>query len=98
MEIIFDTEKEKNMLYKILAVSDKCPASLNLSQSCAKRCDISECWKRAFRNMEVKKKDYRKKAEKMICSGDIVKSEFFDILADELAKQLEEDDNKKGVK
>ena len=94
MEIIFDTEKEKNMLCKILAVSDKCPASLNLSQSCDKRCD--ECWKRSFRNMGVKKKDYRKEAEKMICSGDIVKSEFFDILVEELAKRMEKDDKKKG--
>ena len=48
--------------------------------------------------MKVKNKDYRKEAEKMISSGSVVKSEFFDILADELAKRLEEDDNKKGVK
>ena len=48
--------------------------------------------------MKVKDKDYRKEAEKMISSGSVIKSEFFDILADELAKQLEEDDNKKGVK
>ena len=48
--------------------------------------------------MKVKDKDYRKEAEKMISSGSVIKSEFFDILADELAKQLEEDDNKKWLK
>ena len=48
--------------------------------------------------MKVKDKDYRKEAEKMVSSGSVIKSEFYDILVNELAKQLEEDDNKKGVK
>ena len=96
MEIIFDTEVERDKLCEILALTNRCPATLNFSQFCDKNC--SKCWKRAFRNMKVREKDYRNEAEKMISSGSVIKSEFFDILADELAKQLEEDDNKKGVK
>ena len=96
MEIIFDTEVERDKLCEILALTNRCPAALNFSQFCDKNC--SKCWKRAFRNMKVKDKDYRKEAEKMISSGSVIKSEFFDILVDELAKQLEEDDKKKEVK
>ena len=96
MEIIFDTEKEKDKLCEILALTNRCPATLNFSQFCDKNC--SKCWKRAFRNMKVKEKDYREEAEKMISSGSVIKSEFYDILVNELAKQLEEDDKKKGVK
>ena len=96
MEIIFDSEREKDDLCRSLATAGRCPALSDFNQSCNRMC--VECWKRAFRNMKVKDKDYRKEAEKMISSGSVVKSEFFDILADELAKQLEEDDNKKGVK
>ena len=96
MEIIFDTEKEKDKLCEILALTNRCPAALNFSQFCDKNC--SKCWKRAFRNMKVKEKDYREEAEKMISSGSVIKSEFYDILVNELAKQLEEDDKKKGVK
>ena len=96
MEIIFDSKREKNDLCKVLSCSNKCPSHFDLDESCNRDCLI--CWKRAFRNMKVKYKDYRKEAEKMISSGSVIKSEFYDILADELAKQLEEDDNKKGVK
>ena len=96
MEIIFDSEKEKDDLCRSLVTAGRCPALFNFNQSCNRTC--VECWKRAFRNMKVKDKDYRKEAEKMISSGSVVKSEFFDILTDELAKQLEEGDKKKGVK
>ena len=48
--------------------------------------------------MKVKEKDYREEAEKMIYSGDVVTSKFYDILVEELAKQLKEDDKKKEVK
>ena len=99
MEIIFDTEKEKDDLCKVLGYSNysnKCPSYFDLDESCSRNCIT--CWKRALHNMKVKDKDYRKEAEKMISSGSVIKSEFFDILADELAKQLEEGDKKKGVK
>ena len=96
MKIIFDTEKEKDKLCEILALTNRCPATLNFSQLCDKNC--SKCWKRAFRNMRVREKDYREEAEKMIYSGDVVTSKFYNILVDELAKQLKEDDKKKEVK
>ena len=96
MEIIFDTEVERDKLCGILALTNRCPAALNLSQLCDKNC--SKCWKRAFRNMRVKEKDYREEAEKMIYSGDVVTSKFYNILVEELAKQLKEDDKKKEVK
>ena len=96
MEIIFDTEKEKDDLCRSLVTAGRCPALFNFNQSCNRMC--VECWKRAFRNMKVKDKDYRKEAEKMISDGTVVKSGFYDILVNELAKQLEEDDNKKWLK
>ena len=96
MEIIFDTEKEKDKLCEKLKINNRCPAALNFSQFCDKNC--SKCWKRAFRNMKVKEKVYREEAEKMIYSGDVVTSKFYNILVDELAKQLKEDDKKKEVK
>ena len=96
MEIIFDTEKEKDKLCEILALTNRCPATLNFSQFCDKNC--SKCWKRAFRNMKVKEKDYREEAEKMIYSGDVVTSKFYNILVDELAKQKKEYDKEKEVK
>ena len=96
MEIIFDTEKEKDDLCRSLVTAGRCPALFNFNQSCNRMC--VECWKRAFHNMKVKDKDYRKEAEKMISSGSVIKSEFFDILVNELAKQLEEYDNKKWLK
>ena len=96
MEIIFDTEKEKDDLCRVLVLANRCPAALNFSQFCDKNC--SKCWKRAFRNMKVKEKDYREEAERMIYSGNVVTSKFYNILVDELAKQLKEDDKKKEVK
>ena len=96
MEIIFDTEKEKDKLCEILALTNRCPAAFNFSQLCDKNC--SKCWKLAFRNMKVKEKDYREEAEKMIYSGDVVTSKFYNILVEELAKQLKENDKKKEVK
>ena len=96
MEIIFDSEREKDDLCKVLGYGNKCPSHFDFDESCS--IDCITCWKRALHNMKVKDKDYRTEAEKMISSGSVIKSEFFDILADELAKQLEEDDNKKVVK
>ena len=96
MEIIFDSEREKDDLCKSLVTAGRRPALFDFNQSCNRMC--VECWKRAFRNMKVKDKDYRKEAEKMISSGSVIKYGFYDILVNELAKQLEEDDNKKGVK
>ena len=96
MEIIFDTEKEKDDLCRALATAGRCPALFNFSQFCDKSC--SKCWKLAFRNMRVKEKYYREEAERMIYSGDVVTSKFYDILVEELAKQLKEDDKKKEVK
>ena len=96
MKIIFDTEVERDKLCGILALTNRCPAAFNFSQFCDKTC--SKCWKRAFRNMKVKEKDYREEAERMISSGSVIKSESFDILVEEVAKQLKEDDKKKEVK
>lgn len=96
MKIIFDTEKEKDDLCRALATAGRCPSAFNFSQFCDKNC--SKCWKRAFRNMKVKEKDYREEAERMIYSGNVVTSKFYNILVDELAKQLKEDDKKKEVK
>ena len=93
MKIIFESEKEKKALCKGLGTGVVCPSELNLDESCNKNC--VGCWKRALRNMEVKEKDYRKDAESMIRSGRVTESEFFDILVDELAKKLEEDDKNK---
>ena len=96
MEIIFDTEKEKDDLCKVLGYSNICPSHFDLDESCSRDC--LTCWNRAFRNMKVKEKDYREEAVRMIYSGNVVTSKFYNILVDELAKQLKEDDKKKEVK
>ena len=95
MKIIFESEFEKTQL-----TTGYCPGDIGLKELrlTDKRCCGSsgtevckECWEKA---VEMKVKDYRKDAESIICSGRVIESEFFDILVEELAKKLEEDDKK----
>lgn len=93
MKIIFNSEEEKTELTTRL-----CPKDIGLNNSNYCESGVLDgcvrCWENVV-EMEVKKPDYKKEAKDMICSGRVVESKFYDILVEELAKKLKEDDKKK---
>lgn len=97
MKIIFDSEEQKKSFFYALDNHNPhtvlCPREFGFISLCEGPC--SDCWKE---HIDITVRDYKKQAEKMISDGTVVKSRFYDILVNELARQLEEDDNKKVVK
>ena len=85
MKIIFDSEEQKEAFFKLLyCCRPCCPDKLYLNDHC-EGILCHDCWKKAV-TMEVR--DYTTRAKNMISSGEVVKSEFYNILVQQLADDL----------